>query len=118
MRKVGVRTYRTGRGEYLTLKKGSKERGVGPFKQTLWEELDTHWTLVNFGGNALKMMKSVEDKAEPKIKLKDYEAQDIFAWLLAGYEPARIVKETGYHPDIVEYATKRYLELKGLRPEN
>ena len=113
----GWRPYirKTGKGEYITLKKGSRERGVGPFKQELWQELDTHWTLVNFG--SLSTLQT-EPKSQHQPRLDWYDAQNIFAWLEAGYDPAQIVKETGHHPDKVEVATKRYLQLKGLKPQD
>lgn len=114
----GWRPYirKTPKGEYITLKRGSKERGVGPFDQQLWEKLDSLWTLVTYGFQG--KTESQEHAREPKVELKEDEAESIFAWLEMGYDPAQIVRMEGYHPDKVEYAVKRYYELKGLKPQS
>ena len=99
------------------MKRGSKERGVGPFNQQIWEKLDRLWALVTYGPLG-ELKTKPQPPLEEKVRLEDWEAQTIFAWLEAGYDPAQIVKETGHHPDKVEVATKRYLQLKGLKPQD
>jgi hypothetical protein len=99
--------------EYITLKRGSREVGVGPFNQDVWDSLQSEWVIATYGSKASTT--PVQGQTV-KPRLDSIDAATVFEWLEAGYDPARIVKETRLHPDVVENATMRYLELKRLNP--
>jgi len=114
---AGYRPYvRKVRGkEYITLKRGSREVSVGPFSQDVWESLQSEWTIAVYGTKA-HASKAPPQSQEPKPKLSEFDAALVFEWLDAGHDPVRVVRETRLHPDVVEYATRRYMELKKLNP--
>jgi hypothetical protein len=98
---------------YITLKRGSREVSVGPFSQDVWDSLQSEWSIAMYGSK--NPAASVQGQT-PKPRLDAMDASLVFEWLEAGHDPARIVKETGLHPDVVEQATMRYLQLKKLNP--
>lgn len=118
IREAGYRPYiRKVKGrEYITLKRGSKEVGVGPFSQDIWESLESEWTLAVYGPKAPASRVPQQQTQATRPKLDELDIARVFELLDAGYDQARIVRETLLHPDAVEYATKRYMELKKLNP--
>jgi hypothetical protein len=99
---------------YITLKRGSREVSVGPFNQDVWDSLQSEWSISMYGS---KNHAAPMQGQTPKSKLDALDASIVFERLEAGHDPARIVKETGLHPDVVEEAAMRYLQLKKLNPK-
>jgi hypothetical protein len=98
---------------YITLKRGSREVSVGPPSPDVWDSLQSEWSIAMYGSK--NTAASLQGQA-PKPRLDALDASIVFEWLEAGHDPAWIVKETGLHPDVVEEATMRYLQLKKLNP--
>jgi len=99
---------------YITLKRGSREVSVGPFCPDVWDSLQSEWSIAMYGSKNTAVPIQVQT---PKPKLDASDASLVFERLEAGHDPAWIVKETGLHPDVVEEATMRYLQLKKLNPK-
>jgi hypothetical protein len=94
---------------YITLKRGSREVGVGPFTQDVWDSLVSQWDMSVYG--------STQQPQPQKPTLNGSDASLIFQYLSRGYDAAQVVEKTLIHPDVVKLAAEKYMELKGLKAD-
>ncbi|MBT0160950.1 hypothetical protein G4O51_13300, partial [Candidatus Bathyarchaeota archaeon A05DMB-2] len=135
-------SFRSGKGEYMCLKKGGATRGLGRFNQKDWDRLQAKYAVVMEESaqekqpKAPKNQKIVEKEEETKrteapvessqcVRLDDVllsagrywqtsmQMREIFEMLEKNWTPSQIVA-TGHNPFLVEACAKKHAELMTL----
>ncbi|MBS7632216.1 hypothetical protein KEJ15_01145 [Candidatus Bathyarchaeota archaeon] len=140
-------SFRSGKGEYMCLKKGGATRGLGRFNQKDWDTLQARYAVMmeersqEKPPKASKNQKVIEKKGEAKrteapaelgqsVRLDDVllsagrdwqtsmQMREIFEMLEKKWTPTQIVAQ-GRNPLLVEACAKKHAELTALesKPE-
>jgi len=140
-------SFRSGKGEYMCLKKGGATRGLGRFNQKDWDTLQARYAVVmeeraqEKMPEVLKSQRTIEKERETKgsggpvessqhVRLDDLllnagrdwqtsmQMREIFEMLEKKWTPSQIVA-SGRNPFLVEACAKKHAELMALerRPE-
>lgn len=136
-------SFRSGKGEYMCLKKGGATRGLGCFNQKDWDTLQAKYAVImeeksqEKTPKAPESQRTIEEDGEAKrteasvessqsIRLDELllsagrdwrtgmQMEEIFALLEKKWTPTQIVAQ-GHNPFLVEACAKKYAELTALQ---
>jgi len=136
-------SFRSGKGEYMCLKKGGATRGLGRFNQKDWDALQARYAVVmeeraqEKMSEAPKSQRTIEKEGETKrteapaesgqsVRLDDLllsvgrdwqtsmQMREIFEMLENRWTPSQIVAQ-GHNPFLVEACAKKHAELTTLQ---
>lgn len=135
-------SFRSGKGEYMCLKKGGATRGLGRFNQKDWDALQARYAVVmeeraqEKMSEALKSQRTIEKERETKgsgtpvessqhVRIDEFllsagrdwqtsmQMREIFEMLEKKWTPSQIVA-SGRNPFLVEACAKKFAELMTL----
>jgi len=132
--------FRSGKGEYMCLKKGGATRGLGPFNQKDWDTLQARYAVIMEERSLEKPPKAAQSQKTTEKETKRTEApvessqcvrlddiliragrdwqtsmqmREIFEMLEKKWTPSQIVAQ-GHNPFLVEACAKKHAELTAL----
>jgi predicted ribosome quality control (RQC) complex YloA/Tae2 family protein len=105
--------FKAGKYEYMALKKGRETRSLGAYDEEAWNQLISLHNIHRYGRRSpMEEKKTTPERAKPEVIVSKDTLSHIISQLDAGRTRVQIVTDWDYHPDVVNYAYERWLELK------